>query len=507
MTEATTPNSYDQSPYPRLSHYYSQPAKAATLARLLDLTPPPAERCRVLELGCASGGNLIPLAVAFPESEFVGVDLSGRQVADGRADIARLGLRNITLHPMSLEAIDPAFGQFDYIVAHGLYSWVPEPVRDRLMAICAENLAPLGVAYVSYNTYPGWHSLEGLRHMMLYRVRQTTEPAERAAQARDLLEFVASAADPTDHYGVMLNWYTHLLHQEPAAGDNYLLHEHLEEVNDPVYFHEFAQHAAQHGLQYLCDADFRMDFLTTYPKAQAEALLAMAHNIVELGQYQDFVRNRMFRQTLLVHAGLPVSRRLGAARLQSLWVGSPARTETEPVDLGPGVTEKFAGRDGSKLSTDHPLSKAAMVCLIQRWPALLPFGALVAQAQAVLTEIAGQAPVAPADDEQMEVLAANLLKAFTASESLVQFQPCAPRFTLEIDAKPLASPWARLQAEAGPNVTNLRHERIDLDSLQRQLLLRLDGTRDRPALLAEFEPRVLEAKLDELARSALLLHA
>jgi hypothetical protein len=186
-------------------------------------------------------------------------------------------------------------------------------------------------------------------------------------------------------------------------------------------------------------------------------------------------------------------------------VGSSARPEAKEVNLGQGVSEQFIGRDGSKLSTDHPLSKAAMVCLIQRWPALLPFGALICEAQAMLAEVAGQVAAGPVDQEQVEVLAANLLKAFATSENLAQFYPCAPRFTLETGARPVASAWARLQAEAGPEVTNLRHERIDLEAQQRQLLRRLDGTRDRPALLAEFEPRVLEAKLAELARSALLL--
>ncbi len=497
-------NAYDRAPYPRLSHYFCQPARAATLAHVWGLTPPSVEHCRVLEVGCASGGNLIPLAVAFPESDFVGVDSSGRQVHDGREDIARLGLKNVALHPMSLEAIDAAFGQFDYILAHGLYSWVPGPVRDRLMAICSENLTPQGVAYISYNTYPGWHSMEALRRMMLYYVRQATEPAERAAKALALLDFLAGAADPADHYGVMLTWYNHLLRREPSAGA-YVLHEHLEEVNEPVYFHEFAEHAARHNLQYLGDADFRMDFMTTMPKAKVEALWAMSHDLIELGQHMDFVRNRMFRQTLLVHADMPVSRRLGAERLRTLWVACSARPESEEVELSPGATETFNGRDGAKLSTDHPLSKAAMVSLIQRWPAQLPFDALVSEAQATLAEATGQAPAVPDDPEQIEVLAANLLQAFACSETLVQFYPCAPRFWLEAGPRPRASPWARLQAEAGPDVTNLRHERITLDSLQQQLLLRLDGARDRPDLLAEFEPRVLDAKLDELARSALLL--
>ncbi len=496
MTQASPANSYDLAPYPRLSHFFSHYAKAAALARLLGLNPPPVERCRVLELGCASGGNLIPMAVAFPESQFVGVDYSSRQVAEGQADIQQMGLSNISLLPLDLLAIDPTFGQFDYILAHGVYSWVPPSVRDHLLAVCHDNLAPQGVAYVSYNAYPGWHGLDAIRRMMLYHIRETTEPAERAAEARELLDFLADATDPADPFGAMLASHNKFLHQEPSRGeDAYLLHDHLEEVNDPVYFHEFAEHAGRHGLQYLCDADFRMDFLNTFPKAKADALLKMSHNIVELEQYMDFVRNRMFRQSLLVHEDQPVNRRLGAARLQTLWVGSAARPETGEIDVRRGAVEKFIGRDDAKLSTDHPLSKAAMACLIRRWPATLPFETLVAEAQALLADAQGAAIDGPVPADEREVLAGNLLQSFTLSENLVEFHACAPRYTLDASGKPRASDWARRQAERGPGVTNLRHERVRLGPLQSHILRLLDGTRDRGALLAELEMRVLAGEL------------
>ncbi len=497
MTEASFPNAYDLAPYPRLAHYYSHPEKADTLAHLLGLTPPPVERARVLELGCASGANLLPMAVAFPDSEFVGVDYSRRQVAEGQADIERLGLANISLHPMDLQAIGPDFGQFDYIFAHGLYSWVPMPVRERLLAVCHDNLSPQGVAYVSYNTYPGWHSLAAIRGMMLYHVRDISGPVERAVAARELLDFLVSAAEPVEYYGAMLASHQKFLQAESPAKDNaYLVHDHLEEINDPVYFHQFVQHAARHGLQYLCDADFRMDFLTTFPKDKADALLKMSHNIVEIEQYMDFVRNRMFRQTLLVHTDQPVSRRPGLARLRKLWVGSSARPETGEISLDRGVVEQFIGRDGSKLSTDHPLSKAAMVCLIQQWPASIPFDVLVGEAQAALADVSGEPVAQPASEEEVEVLAINLLQAFTASETLVEIHACGQRFTLEVGPKPRASPWARLQAETGPNVTNLRHESVRLGPLQSYLLRLLDGTRDRAALLAALKPLVASGELD-----------
>src|SRR5207247_7326990 len=117
----------------------------------------PLECCRVLEIGCASGGNLLPMAEALPEASFLGIDLSERQINEGQQAIAALGLGNVELRHLNVLEIGPDFGLFDYIVCHGVYSWVPPVARDKILEVCRKNLAPNGVAYVSYNTLPGWH--------------------------------------------------------------------------------------------------------------------------------------------------------------------------------------------------------------------------------------------------------------------------------------------------------------------------------------------------------------
>ena len=72
------------------------------MATLLDLNPPSVEACRVLEIGCACGGNIIPMAESLPQSQFVGIDLSERQIAIGQRAIERLSLQNIELVAMNL---------------------------------------------------------------------------------------------------------------------------------------------------------------------------------------------------------------------------------------------------------------------------------------------------------------------------------------------------------------------------------------------------------------------
>src|SRR5439155_7139696 len=169
----------------------THPDRMAAVARIFGLSPPNVAACRVLELGCASGGNLIPMAFNFPGSEFLGIDLSRRQVEQAHPAMAALLLRNIRIECASILDIDKDWGTFDYIICHGVFSWVDPIVQDKILQIAAENLSPEGVAYVSYNTYPGWHMREMVWHMMRYHAGQFARPEEQVEQARALLKFLA----------------------------------------------------------------------------------------------------------------------------------------------------------------------------------------------------------------------------------------------------------------------------------------------------------------------------
>src|SRR5438128_2655913 len=214
--------------------------------------PDPGKR-PVLEIGCADGGNLVPLAVVYPESTLVGIDLSQVQIAEGQETVRALGLTNIELGRQSVLDVTAQLGAFDYVICHGVYSWVPADVQQKILEVCKENLAPQGVAYVSYNTLPGWHMRGAIRDMMIFHTQQFTAPAERAEQARALLDFLAASVDAKDNpYGLFLASELALLRDK---ADSYLLHDHLEEHNEPLYFHEFMARAAAHGLRYLGEAD------------------------------------------------------------------------------------------------------------------------------------------------------------------------------------------------------------------------------------------------------------
>ena len=502
--------SYDQTPYPSLSYSQSHPDRLATMATLLGMSPVALERCRVLELGCAGGGNLIPMAYSLPESQFVGIDISAGQVAEGQAVVVALGLKNITLRHLDIMDIDADLGQFDYIIAHGVYSWVPPAVQDKILAICQQNLASDGVAYVSYNTYPGWHMINIVRGLMLYRTRDVADPDMRATQARAVLDLIAGAGLPDNSaYGSFLKMYAQFLggklEDARPRQDALLLHDELEEVNDPVYFHQFAERAARHGLQYLGEAEFHTmaGGRESMPRETADVIGKLARSVIDAEQYMDFLSNRTFRQTLLCHKAVTLNRTLKPDRVQSLYVASRAQPVVPDPDVSSVSVVQFRGTDGATLSIDHPVSKAAILCLAEAWPQAMPFAALMSAARARLaatvhadptsgsqgteaaqngSELAAATPDAFKLDAQM--LGANLLTAYSYSDKLVELHAYPPPVARAVSDCPEASPVARFQASHhNDRVTNLRHERVSLDEADRYLLGHLDGTRDRRALV------------------------
>ncbi len=477
--------SYNEVPYPDLCYTQTHPDRLASLATLLGLKPSSIEDCRVLEIGCAVGGNIIPMANSLPNSEFIGIDISPHQIAIGQQTIRDLGLTNVSLLVTNILDIDPDFGQFDYIIAHGIYSWVPAPVRDKLMSICQHNLSPNGIAYISYNVYPGWHMLGALRDMMLYHIRDLTDPQERAHEARQIIDFLLESSSPDDPYGTLSSAYHELLQsyntfvtnerKQDLLGDQLALHDELAPVNDAVYFHEFIEHAQRHELQYLIESDLSRVMPQSFPPDVAQQLMQMSKSTIDMEQYMDFMRNRSFRQTLLCHADIPLKRGLNLTP-DSFYIATYAIPISEKVNIHDDSTVQFRGPDGAILTTDHPVTKAAMVHLAKIAPTATPFRVLLNEArQQVYGEVAAAQETAQiVQDAQM--LAANLLQAYGYSNRLVELHVFQAPFVYEVREKPVGSPLAQRQIRHGNvKVTNLRHERVTLDNMGQFILLLLDG--------------------------------
>src|SRR4051812_1758486 len=225
---ARTALKYDLLPYQSKAFPQSQPSRLAAIAQVFGLEAAPLETARVLELGCASGGNIIPHAVLHPNATFVGVDLARTQVAAGRARIARLGLTNVEIRCQSFTEIGAELGSFDYIICHGVYSWVPSAVQEAIFRIIRARLSPVGVACISYNVLPGWRMLQPLRDAFMLQVPDDVDSRGRVAKARELLGFLAESSPDKGPYGDMLRSWAARLATLP---DDYIAHEFLEEMN------------------------------------------------------------------------------------------------------------------------------------------------------------------------------------------------------------------------------------------------------------------------------------
>ncbi|MEM7537603.1 MAG: class I SAM-dependent methyltransferase [Chloroflexota bacterium] len=514
--------SYDQSLYPNLSYVHTHPDRLATLATLLGLAPAPVSECRMLEIGCASGANLIPMAYGSPQSTFVGVDFSVRQIESGQAKADALGLTNIQLIALDImDMADAALGTFDYIVAHGIYSWTPEPVRDQMLAVIKQLLAPTGIAYVSYNTYPGWHMAGIVRDLMLFHTRSLpADSAEgdraRAQEARNVLKFMAASVPAANSaYASFLQQFVGAVDDElKGNNDGFLLHDEMEAVNDPVYFYQFAEHIAQHGLRYLVEAELRNVLPHGFQPEVLQHLQRISDDPIEYEQYMDFLRNRMFRQSLLCHDDVEIGRSLRPDTVQQCYVSSRAQVDESFTSDDHPNRMRLTSSDGGVLTTDHPVTLTAMAILRQIWPQAMPFHQLY---QLSLQQVYRPDPADPSThppQEQLnadiQLLASNLIQSFGYSSKLVGLHRFVPSFALQASEKPAASPVARREAQdhnnTGALVTNLWHDRVQLTPTQHALLQRMDGTRDMPTLLTELTALVASGELeidegDELAKT------
>jgi hypothetical protein len=463
------PSPYDVVPYPGHPFAQTHPDRLAALGALFRIDPPPLDGCRVLELGCGDAGNLVPMAVALPGARFLGVDGSERAIARGRALVDALGLTNATLEVAAIEELELPRAHFDYVIAHGVYSWVGEPVRDRLLELCRSVLSDRGIAYVSYNALPGGRLSGALRDMLVFHTAGLDDPADQIEQARALLRLlVGTWSDEHDFGAIMRRQGERLLERS----DETLFHDELAAVNQPVYFHEFVAHAARHGLQYLAEADFFEMQTGVLPEAVSDELLHV-EDPIRREQYLDFIKGRMFRQTLLCRAELELDRSPQPLVVETLAVSSPAQPTGGPDRAG-RVT--FEGPTGSTLTTDHPLVTRALERIARSWPGAVRVRELIPQ---------------QASEEDRAALCGALLRCYAGN--LVQLHAMPPPLTTSVSARPEASPLTRHQARAGELVTNLRHASVRIeDDLGRRLVVLLDGTRDRVQLLHELRAFLLE---------------
>lgn len=445
---------YDALPYVSMPITYSQPALLAAQAQLRGIAAPPAETASVLEIGAASGGNIIPLAARFPRARFHGVDLGAAHIEIGQRRIAELGLSNVTLEQGDI--VDADFGgrRFDYIICHGVFSWAPPEAQRAILRVCADTLSETGVAAISYNVFPGWHARNVIRDICLEHTRNGGPPRSQVEAVRALLKDIAEASSDRDPYGAIVRAEAARLNTRPAS---YILGELLAVYNQPFHVREVIAQAAGHGLAYLCEADLMSSAPEHFALAAAQRIRATAGNDpIAVEQYADIFSGRTFRRSLLTHAG---------CRAQA-----PAPTRLLPLHMTANARAQAADAPAD------PAIASSQAVLAKQYPASVPVADIVTAAgQAVLVAL-------------YDLLARGRASVSTVPVTLGQADQSRPDL------------WrvARADAATGqPWLTNLLHAPVLLNPLLRVLAPIMNGAATRDQLISALDAALRSSALLE----------
>lgn len=450
-----TLRTYDELPYDRLPLPETEPDFLSALAKLHGFEAADAHAARVLELGCAQGGNLIPMAARYPASEFVGIDLSRVQVEEGQTFIKRAGLTNIRLLHGDIAALPDKLGEFDFIIAHGVYSWVPDFVREALLAVCRRLLKPQGIAYASFNVEAGWKLYVRIREALLQQDDASLSPMHRVMRAKETL---AAMQDDDERLAKEIAYLK-------TASPSYLFHEYLSEINQPFSFEAFVESASRHGLRYLGEAGPRRARVVLENDWGLSAESRHARWLEAEARLDEALQTR-FRRALLVRDDVPVPAPQQPERLASLSFSAELASDDE-LDFSEATEQHFQTRTGERYPVSHPLLKAFLVALAGAWPDVVDYQTVLDHALSLAKEYGYTGEVDDAFREALlDFVQLHGLRLHTRPRILARSETGLPR----------ASLLAAMQAgsEAWP-VTNHFHQALDLDEWGRWLITVMDG--------------------------------
>lgn len=485
---------YDEVPYRSVPFPHTHPAHIGAIGALFGLDVQPVESCRVLELGSAAGMNLIPMADHFPDSEFVGVDLSTVQVEEGKALIKEVGLKNIRLLQGDISNLPEDLGQFDYIICHGVYSWIPPEVQDALLSECHKRLNAHGIGYISYNAFPGWHFRGCIRDVMKYASQKGSCPETRLKRAKRFLRFLASSV------GEELGWYRMYLNSELEylnySEDHYILHEHLEDHNEPLYLHQFAQRLDEKGLRYLGDASIESMFIDRYGERTRDFLEAECETDIERSQWLDMLSSRHFCRSIFCRSDAEHQDAPDSKRVQNLSIRGQVAGTVAIENLFSPEPSRFLF-EGTAVTVHSDFPKAAMQTLADEVPRRLAFPELVRRALEVQSKVKGESNIlvsAGVNSEELDELSEILTFAWKRGLLRLRAQAGSP-FSDQIPDLPQISPLSKHLVSRGEAPVGDENETLDLNDFEAMFLPLLDGKHNHQQLVQEMHQKILSQEL------------
>lgn len=489
---ASTETPYDRVQYVAASFPRMSPSRIAAVGYLFGLRPPTASKCRYLELGCGQGYTLLSLAQLYPESEFHGIDLSARHIENAKRLAEKAGLNNVRFEHRSISDITKdKDGVYDYITSHGVYSWVPAEVKESHFEICGTQLSERGMAYISYNTLPGWAHLRVIREMLIYHTQRYQEPLEKFNQAKILVGFLRETA-PGGQDGWLAKWLSSVEMLLARSDPSYFLHEYLEDTNDPCFFHQFMERAEAHGLQYVSEAHVAAIFPANLGPQASKVVEMLKRSVVDGEQYMDFARNTQFRTTLLCHKDIELNRNIDFSCLRQLLYSTGVKPVNVTRNLDPNVAEEFIFGNGSKFTSKDPLAKAGLHFLADHPGRFLSIPAMYDGALEVMRKQNFSHPPAeqPNAINTLFTLVGRFIVAGVTEISTPDMGVFLPCDTLP--EKPFTVPVARVQGEEKVPILrgDLRSEKAS--DAAAVLLAFCDGSRDKEQLFEIYRKQVAD---------------
>lgn len=467
-----THTSYDEMPYATLAQRSTDPNRLSAIGRLYGVDVPSPERAAIIEIGCGTGTNLIHIAERFPGSQCVGIDISERHIAEGRRLATAAGIKNIELRHGDLQSENLAPGRFDYVICHGVYSWVPPHVQQQILRTVSSAVSENGLVYVSYNVLPGWRQRGAIRDIMItgaqYKsvVSNSYAPEERLRGGLEFLSLVASARQlEGDLYG---SYIKESLRRFKDSHPAYLFHEYLEEHNSAVRFSDLMEQVELHGLKFVAETKAAMMSADDLGEDVQEYLGRLGDDIITREQCLDVIRNRVFRETLLCKGHHSLKRDLKASVFKSLHFVSDYRyvRDTHQGSEFREVTE------GNLVTTPRDEHARALTFIGSAGYAGAPFSALCDELRRE-----GSLEI---DERIVMHMVVRLWRAGFVDVALER----SP-ITTKIQGIARVSEVARYQVaqEQGP-VIALQHRSCGLSALERQIIAMSDGQRSFEDILS-----------------------
>lgn len=441
-------NTSEAIPYKTTARRETHPARMGALAQLSGIAAASANACSVLELGCGDGRNILPMAALNPGSRYVGVDLSRALIDKGRRECEELGLVNVELICANIAEYSPTAASFDYVICHGLYSWVSQELQGRILSLVKKALAPCGVAFVSYNTLPGWRQRGVLRDIIRVGALASEGGSERERCQAGLALLKAVAQEPNLSAYVRES-VARLEHSDPS----YISQEFLGEYNTPLLFIDFMRDAQEQGLQYLSESRVVMMSTDDLSPQTRQLLDSFGEDVWMQEQVLDIIRNRTFRETLLCHDNLVLNRGLSTKVFKDLVFVSNylACDGDEDVQQNQQQGLRFRERQSGR-EICAPIGECQRV---------LSAAARLGARGATIAELARSIEEDISEHELMRAVVTLWKSGFIEA---LQF-PIAG-----LSSAPVISQLARLQAYAGERVTSALHESLELSALERRVV-------------------------------------